>query len=150
MQVPGITVVGHLVSEVRCSVDRDGESRSWFRITSSSHRPDPMTGGLVLGQAIHVEVRAKGALADNCATSLVMGDPVVVSGEFRLRSWESGRAGDGMRHRGIAIVIDARAVGHDLAVGTSAFTRPRRGPTFASLLEAQSPQGPVVDSGRAP
>ena len=72
-------------------------------------------------------VWANRQLATNVAASLSVGDPVVVQGRLKVRtevregqpSWSSAD-------------IDAVAIGHDLARGTSAFRRANRQETAAS------------------
>ena len=72
-------------------------------------------------------VWANRQLATNVAASLSVGDPVVVQGRLKVRtevregqpSWSSAD-------------IDAVAIGHDLARGTSAFRRANKQETAAS------------------
>jgi len=56
-------------------------------------------------------------LAENAAASLEKGDRVIVQGRLRVRPWESGEKS------GISVEIDADAIGHDLAWGTTVFSR---------------------------
>jgi single-strand DNA-binding protein len=53
----------------------------------------------------------------NVVGSVNKGQRVVVSGKLRVRDWESGD------RAGTTVEIDADALGHDLAWGTSVFTR---------------------------
>ncbi|WP_180685705.1 single-stranded DNA-binding protein [Streptomyces gossypiisoli] len=78
-------------------------------------------------------VWANRQLATNAAASLGVGDPVIVQGRLKVRtdvregqSWTSAD-------------IDAVAIGHDLARGTSAF---RRGNAKGEAMVAGSPQQP--------
>ena len=49
-----------------------------------------------------------------------VGDPVIVTGSLTTDQWEK----DGQRHS--ATVLDAASIGHDLALGRSAFVRIKR------------------------
>jgi single-strand DNA-binding protein len=59
-------------------------------------------------------------LADNVASSLGRGDPVLVSGRLRTNVWSK----DGVNYE--RLVLEATSVGHDLTWGTSAFVRTPR------------------------
>ncbi|MEV0171921.1 single-stranded DNA-binding protein [Streptomyces sp. NPDC050803] len=65
-------------------------------------------------------VWANRQLATNAAASLNVGDPVIVQGRLKVRS--EVREGQSWT----SADIDALAIGHDLARGTSAFRRPGR------------------------
>ncbi|WP_424213726.1 single-stranded DNA-binding protein [Streptomyces sp. BI20] len=72
------------------------------------------------------------ALARHAASSVSIGDPLVVHGSLRV--W-SGR---GEERGGAEAVVDAMTVGHDLSRGTSAFRRaPGRSAAPAPLTEVQ-------------
>ena len=66
-------------------------------------------------------VTAWRALADNCASSLRRGDPVVVHGRLEARTYVNANDVEVL-----SFEIDAVHVGHDLSRGTSAFTRSQR------------------------
>src|SRR5690606_17252445 len=58
-------------------------------------------------------------LAHNTAVSISKGERVVVHGRLRLRAWDNGETS------GMAVEIEADAIGHDLTWGTTAFTKVR-------------------------
>jgi single-strand DNA-binding protein len=72
-------------------------------------------------------------LATNVTASLNVGDPVVVQGRLKVRT----EVRDGQQSRTSAD-IEAVAIGHDLARGTSAFRRTKQGET----MTAGAPQQP--------
>ena len=76
------------------------------------------------------------ALADNCASSLRRGDPVVVHGRLETRTYVNAN-----NVEVLSFEIDALHVGHDLSRGTSAFTRRQR--------ETQAPAPEEVGSEEA-
>jgi single-strand DNA-binding protein len=69
-----------------------------------------------------VSVSCTRGLAEHVKCSLVKGDPVLVYGRLRTRRWVDT---NGVEHE--QLTIEARSVGHDLNLGTSRFTRVRRG-----------------------
>ncbi|MBK3575888.1 single-stranded DNA-binding protein [Streptomyces sp. MBT65] len=79
------------------------------------------------GHTSFFTVWANRQLATNVAASLSVGDPVVVQGRLKVRT----EAREGQPNWSSAD-IDAVAIGHDLARGTSAFRRANRQETTAS------------------
>ncbi len=58
-------------------------------------------------------------LADHISLSLHKGDPVIVSGRLRTQVWQGKE--DKVDHE--RVVLEATAIGHDLARGTASFTK---------------------------
>ncbi|WP_327403999.1 single-stranded DNA-binding protein [Streptomyces sp. NBC_01288] len=79
------------------------------------------------GHTSFFTVWANRQLATNVAASLSVGDPVVVQGRLKVRT----EVREGQSNRASAD-IDAVAIGHDLARGTSAFRRANRQESAAS------------------
>jgi single-strand DNA-binding protein len=71
-------------------------------------------------------------VAENAATCLRKGDPIVVKGTLRIREFADQ---SGARRTAIDIVADS--IGHDLARGVSSFIRTRP-PTGFTALEAEA------------
>lgn len=91
-----------------------------------------------------MQVEAWNLLARNVAASLHKGDPVVVSGVLRTSRWIDER---GTRHD--RIFVTARHVGHDLALGTTAFERATgQGPAVQMEDEPAPERSPSGGSGR--
>ncbi|MFJ2902991.1 single-stranded DNA-binding protein [Streptomyces sp. NPDC087212] len=76
-------------------------------------------------------VWANRQLAANAAASLGIGDPVIVQGRLKIRT--DTREGQNWT----SADLDAVAIGHDLARGTSAFRRPNK-PETATAPEPRS------------
>ncbi|MFD7734674.1 single-stranded DNA-binding protein [Kitasatospora phosalacinea] len=130
-----VTMVGNAASSVTYRETPGGVSVANFRLAARERRYDRERGDSADGETTWVTVVAWRRLAVNVVSSVNKGDPLLVSGRLRVREWEQ----EGSRR--VEVEIDARAVGHDLARGTSAF---RRG------LEAKSaPQGGGSGSGGA-
>ncbi|MGH8867676.1 MAG: single-stranded DNA-binding protein [Actinomycetes bacterium] len=115
-----VTVVGNVASEVRHTVTPRGVHLASFRVASTPRRFD-RNNGWVDGQTSFYSITCWRALAANVASSVRIGEPVVVTGRLKVRPWEKE---DG--RRGVTVEVDASAVGHDLTRGTSAFVKTSR------------------------
>lgn len=83
------------------------------------------------------------ALGEHVAASVRRGQRVVVLGTLAIKRWEAGEKS------GTDAEIDALAVGHDLAFGTTVFTGTSRPREEARPVEADAewaPAGSVEDS----
>lgn len=116
MQDMTTTVTGWVATKPRLVIL--GETRICsFRLASTPRVRDRVTGDWKDGTTEWFTVRVFRNAARNVAESLHKGDPVVVSGRFRSNQWEGK---DGPRFE---IQIDATALGHDLNLGSSRFSR---------------------------
>ncbi|MFI9616317.1 single-stranded DNA-binding protein [Streptomyces sp. NPDC052023] len=104
-----------------------------FRLAVTARYWDREKNTWTDGHTNFFTVWANRQLATNAAASLGVGDPVVVQGRLKVRtdvregqSWTSAD-------------IDAVAIGHDLARGTSAF---RRGSVKSEAVVTGAPQQP--------
>ena len=120
MQEIVITVVGNIVSEVRCVTQPDGVARASFRVAFNRRRFDRASERFVDLDTSYFGVTCWRELAENVAWSMHKGDPVVVTGRLRVRDREDG----GQQRR--YVDIEADAVGHNLRWGTSMYRRQRR------------------------
>ena len=112
-----ITVRGWLGSDV--DLRRAGEVPvASFRLGCTPRRYHRRTDSWSDGTTQWFTVSCWRGLGENVAGSLRRGDPVVVQGRLELRSY--------VNNQGVEVdvlEIDAAAVGHDLARGTSRFVR---------------------------
>jgi single-stranded DNA-binding protein len=119
-----VTVVGNVATAPTFHAMRGGTGGtvavSRFRIAATARRWHREEQRWVDGHTNFYTVAAWRHLADNVASSVTVGDPVVVHGRLRLRDEEY----NGQRR--LSAEIDAISIGHDLARGTSAFRRPPR------------------------
>lgn len=111
-----ITITGNLAEDPR-RFTGGGVCITTFRVASQQRRFDRATQQWVDADTNWYSVSAYRSLAENAHASLHKGDRVVVSGRLRLRPWDNGTK------KGIAVEIDADAVGHDLLWGTTTFSR---------------------------
>ena len=131
-----ITVVGNVVDSPRRTRVRTG-SVTKFRIASTARRFDSAAQRFVDADTFYVDVECWGDLSDHVSGSVSAGDPLVVVGAISTDQWETDA---GRRSKA---KIRARAVGHNLHWGVSAFRKLRR-PEFPSAGEASAePAGGV-------
>ncbi|MFJ7073375.1 single-stranded DNA-binding protein [Streptomyces sp. NPDC098781] len=118
-----------------------------FRLAVTSRYLDRGKNEWTDGHTNFFTVWANRQLATNAAASLNVGDPVVVQGRLKVRS--DVREGQSWT----SADIDALAIGHDLARGTSAFrraARPEAVPTAAPAQPEPDWETPPADTDSQP
>lgn len=113
-----VNLTGWVGGPVESRPTRNGTASASFRLGSTPRIR--RNGEWVDGETTWLTVTCFRSLAENVATSLGKGDPVVVAGKLRTQSWTK----DGERHE--RLVLEAVTIGHDLTKGTSAFSRSER------------------------
>jgi single-strand DNA-binding protein len=88
-----------------------------FRLASTQRRFDRGRDRWIDGETNWYSVTAFRQLALNVESSVVKGDKVIVTGRLRVRDWDNGEK------KGTNVDIEATSIGHDLAWGTTTFTR---------------------------
>lgn len=126
-----ISMAGNVGTEVDYTAG-DGYSFASFRLASTPRIR--RSGQWTDGETVWTTVQAVNRTAENVRASIHKGDAVVVVGRLRARRWIGQ---DGQSHE--RLVLEAQSVGHDLARGTSQFTRNER-------LSA-APASPQVEVG---
>jgi single-strand DNA-binding protein len=112
-----ITLTGIVATIPRVVTTGDELAITSFRLASAQRRFDRNRNRWVDGETNWYTVTAFRQLATNAAGSVVRGDRVVVTGRLRIREWEAGE------RKGTTVEVEADAIGHDLAWGTTSFTR---------------------------
>ncbi|MFC4493352.1 single-stranded DNA-binding protein [Streptomyces ovatisporus] len=112
-----VTVVGNVATPVDFRTSAAGVPTVRFRLASTVRRYDQKSGGWADAFTNFYTVWAWRALAANLASSVTVGEPLVVTGQLRIRQTER----DGRQY--VSAELTASAVGHDLSRGTSAFVR---------------------------
>lgn len=115
------TIVGRVATSPHQTRLADGTARVHFRIASNERRYDAEAGGWRDGETNYVGVTCWRRLAENANTCLVVGDPVLVYGRLRVRTFED-REGKART----TAEIDATAVGPDLGFCIAKAQRPPR------------------------
>ncbi|MDQ3627717.1 MAG: single-stranded DNA-binding protein [Actinomycetota bacterium] len=118
-----VTMFGYVGGEIEFKQGENNPQldRAFFRLGSTPRFYDKLAGGWRDGETVWLTVKAWRQLAQNIASSLSVGQPVVVIGKLRTSVWKSD---DGEVHS--RDVLEATMVGHDLNRGTSAFRRTER------------------------
>jgi single-strand DNA-binding protein len=117
MNETSVTLVGNVVTDVSTGSTPNGIEFSAFRLATTTRRFDRGIGQWIDGDTSYVRVTCWRRLGRNVVESLGKGDPVVVTGVLKVREWANDD------RKGVSVEIDAASVGHDLARGTSRFTR---------------------------
>jgi single-strand DNA-binding protein len=116
------TVAGNVASDVRYLVTQSGTPVASFRVAATHRFFDRRAGRWADGETLFATVTCWRQLAENVARSVAKGQPVLLSGRARFRTWESETKGPGAD-----LDIEALWVAHDLTRGTATFVRtPRR------------------------
>jgi single-strand DNA-binding protein len=92
-----------------------------FRLGSTPRWRSGQTGEWTSGDTNWYTVACFGRLALNVADSLHKGDPVVVVGRPKVRTWRNDQ-----NENGAEIEISAQSVGHDLKFGTTQYRKVNR------------------------
>ena len=138
-----ITVTGVVGSDPRLHVTTQGLAIASFRLASTRRYFDRAKGTWEDGETNWYTVSGFRQLASNTIASVRKGDRVVVQGRLRVRSWENGEKS------GLAIDIEADAIGHDLAWGITSLTKVRReaaGETEPSTATPEPGSWPGVET----
>ncbi|MEV6695410.1 single-stranded DNA-binding protein [Micromonospora sp. NPDC051196] len=106
-----------------------------FKVASTARRLDRDSGRWVDGNSLRVRVNCWRKLAEGVASSVMVGDPVVVCGRLYTRDW-TDEAGN---HRTL-YELEAVAVGHDLSRGRGRFMRNRPSLSTSAVSDAEAEQ----------
>ncbi|MBY8873266.1 single-stranded DNA-binding protein [Micromonospora sp. PLK6-60] len=104
-----------------------------FKVASTARRLDRDSGRWVDGNSLRVRVNCWRKLAEGVASSVMVGDPVVVAGRLYTRDWTD----DAGNHRTL-YELEAVAVGHDLSRGRARFQRNRAGLATSAVEDADA------------
>jgi single-strand DNA-binding protein len=127
-----VTLVGFVAREPMLRKTKDDTSVADVRIGTTARYLDRETDIWREGETCYYTVNCWRRLADNVRASLHKGDPVVVKGKFRTRTYKDR---EGMIKTEAEIIADT--VGHDLSRGVANFIRPPRArPEAAAELSA--------------
>lgn len=106
-----------------------------FRLGATPRWRSGQTGEWTSGETNWYTVACFGRLALNVADSIHKGDPVVVVGRPKVRTWRNDQ-----NESGAEIEISAQSVGHDLKFGTTQYRKVHRGDA-ADTSESSAPGG---------
>ena len=130
-----ISLSGYVATQPALNWTRTGVPALNMRVAWTPRRMDRVTGEWVDMPTNFLTVYAYRKLAENAATCLRKGDPIVVRGRVTTRDFE-----DKNGHPRTALEVDAISFGHDMNRGVSTFqrVRPQTGMTANEYQEAGS------------
>jgi single-strand DNA-binding protein len=130
-----ISVNGYVATQPYLTQTRTGIPKLNMRVAWTPRRLDRVTGEWADAGTSFCAVVCYRKMAENGATCLRKGDPVVIRGRVTVRDFEDK---SGVKRS--LMEIDASSLGHDLSRGVAQFqrTRPQTGMT---ALEYQTDQG---------
>lgn len=103
-----------------------------FRVASTARRFDRESGRWIDGNNLRVRVTAWRRLAEGIASSIKLGDPVIIYGRLYSRDWKDEN--DKTR---VSYEVEAYSIGHDLARGRAQFFRNKAAQGTVSLEDAE-------------
>lgn len=133
-----ITLTGLVATDPRHIVTSEGLAITTFRLASTQRRFDRSQEKWIDGDTNWYTITAFRQLAMNSAGSIKKGERVLVTGRLRIREWQSGE------RTGLNIDVEADALGHDLAWGTTTFSRSISSASVAAHVQGAAPES---DSG---
>ena len=116
-------LAGYVAREPRNRTTTTGVSYTSLRVGYTPRRVDRETGEWSDAGTSFVTVFCWRALADNVATCVRKGDPVLVKGKLQVRPYTDK---DGASR--VAVEIEASSLGHDLSRGVANFRRAYKSP----------------------
>ncbi|MFF5290898.1 single-stranded DNA-binding protein [Paractinoplanes globisporus] len=129
-----MTIVGNVLTAPEWrKIPSTGAMVANFRVASTARRYDKEGGQWIDGRSLRLRVVAWRRLAENVASSITVGDPVIVSGRVYSRDWKD----DNGNHR-LMYELEAYAIGHDLTRGVARFYRAKGGQGDGQLEDAES------------
>jgi single-strand DNA-binding protein len=118
-----VTLVGFVAQDPRQRKIRDGVLVTDLRVGTTPRMLDRVTNEWHDGDTAYYDVSCWRRLGDHVRASLHKGDPVMIKGRFRARTWVDKA---GVSRTSIDIMADT--VGHDLNRGVANYLRPDRRP----------------------
>ena len=130
-----ISLSGYVATQPALKWTRTGVPALNMRVAWTPRRMDRVTGEWIDMSTNFLTVYAYRKLAENAATCLRKGDPVVLRGRVSTRDFE-----DKNGHQRTALEVDAISFGHDMTRGVSTFqrVRPQTGMTANEYQESEN------------
>jgi single-strand DNA-binding protein len=129
-----VTIVGNVLTAPEWR--RTAQTNSLvanFKVASTARRLNRESGQWVDGNSLRVRVNCWRKLAEGVASSVMVGDPVIVAGRLYTRDWVDGEG----NHRTL-YELEALAIGHDLSRGRARFVRNRPSLATSAVEDAEA------------
>lgn len=134
-----VTLVGTLGTEPELRTTPQGADVVTFRLATNERRRNPEGDGWIDGPTSWFRISAWNQLGRNAHASLHKGQRAVVQGVLRIAEFTTEAHGTSRTAE-----VKASAVGHDLAFGTTAFTRNGQPAVQQAPPERRPPAPPVA------
>jgi len=129
-----LVIVGNVLSPPEWRrITSTGSLVANFRIASTARRFDRETNRWIDGNSLRVRVTAWRRLAEGVASSITVGDPIVVYGRLYSRDWK-----DEKNNNRVSYEMEAFSIGHDLARGRAKFFRTKAAQGTSEIEGADS------------
>jgi single-strand DNA-binding protein len=129
-----LVVVGNVLTAPEWRrVQNGGSLVANFRVASTARRFDRSTDRWVDGNNMRVRVVAWRRLAEGVASSIAVGDPVIIYGRVYTRDWKDENGTNRTSYE-----MEAFSIGHDLARGRARFFRAKTGQATTVVEDAES------------
>jgi single-strand DNA-binding protein len=136
-----ISLSGYVATQPYYNETRTGIPSLKMRVGWTPRRMDRVTGEWADAETSFLSVQCYRKLAENAATCLRKGDPVILRGRVSVRNFEDK---NGLQR--IAVEVDAISIGHDLARGVAQFQRVRP-PTGMTAMEYRASEDGLPAGG---
>jgi single-strand DNA-binding protein len=138
-----VTLVGTLGTEPELRTTQQGADVVTFRLATNERKRNPDGQGWVDGPTSWFRVTAWSTLGRNVHGSLHKGQRAVVQGTLRIAEFATESNGTSRTAE-----VKALAIGHDLAFGTSTFTRNGQAPAQQPAAQQAPPSDaePAADT----
>jgi len=137
-----LSLSGYVATDPRPSGTGTSRSRTTLRVAWTPRWIDRATGEWADGRTSFITIVCWRKLADNVATCIHKGDPVMVKGRLTIRPYEDK---DGVSK--LSVECDAVSVGHDLCRGVAVFQRTRSGAGLTPVDQFSAGQGSTAGPG---
>jgi single-strand DNA-binding protein len=137
-----LSLSGYVASQPKFVNTGTGRSRTTLRVAWTPRWIDRATGEWADGRTSFITVVCWRKLADNVATCIHKGDPVMVKGRLTIRPYDDK---DGVSK--LSVEVDAASVGHDLSRGVAVFQRTRAGTGATAMDQLQADQAAAGQPG---
>ena len=137
-----VTLTGYVAREPILRKVNDGLFVADVRVGSTPRYLDRKTGEWRDAETSYYSVSCWRRLAGHVRASLHKGDPVLVRGRFRTRTYKDKQ---GQIRTEVEIVADT--IGHDLSRGTANYIRPEPPRPVANNQDVADESGPSVGGG---
>jgi single-strand DNA-binding protein len=129
-----LVIVGNVLTAPEWRrIQSSGALLASFRVASTARRFDRDNECWVDGNSLRVRVVAWRRLAEGVASSITVGDPVIISGRVYSRDWKDENGNNRTSYE-----VEAFSIGHDLSRGRGRFFRTRSGQGTSAVEDAEA------------